>query len=140
MKTIKKIIGILLAVMMAAQLTVMFAAAEDDTTGTYNGYSYERLLDYAIIYEYSGEAKGEIVLPEYVDGLKVLGVYGDLFEGCTELESAVFPDSYYNITGNVFGGCTSPYIRRGALRLCPYCQALSFVLHLQKRKIPPSKT
>ena len=92
---------------MAAQLTVMFAAAEDDTAGTYNGYSYERLLDYAIIYEYSGEAKGEIVLPEYVDGLKVLGVYGDLFEGCTELESAVFPDSYYNITGNVFGGCTS---------------------------------
>lgn len=48
---------------------------------------------------------GELIIPEQIDGLTVVGIGEKAFKNCTELTRVVIPDTVTSISGEAFSGC-----------------------------------
>ena len=51
--------------------------------------------------------KGKLVIPEAVDGVPVVRIYGEGFSGCTNMTGLILPNTVSRIGAKAFSGCTS---------------------------------
>ncbi|MBE6589778.1 MAG: NINE protein [Ruminococcaceae bacterium] len=49
----------------------------------------------------------EMYVPDYVDGIPVVGITEDAFKGCTKLTHVTVPDTVKEIGGGAFNGCSA---------------------------------
>ena len=52
-------------------------------------------------------AATDILIPEYYNGMRVVGIGNNAFSGCKNIVSILIPDSVITIGENAFAGCTS---------------------------------
>ena len=55
---------------------------------------------------YSGEATGDVVIPNNIEGHMVTYIKDDAFKGCSELTSVILPDGLKFIGKRTFEGCS----------------------------------
>ena len=53
------------------------------------------------------DKSGELIIPETLNGLTVIGISNNAFKDCTELTKVVIPDTVTTIEFSAFQGCTS---------------------------------
>ena len=61
----------------------------------------------AIITGYLTDVPAELVIPEEINGIEVVGIGEGAFAGCEELVSVTLPEGVTYIGANAFAGCTS---------------------------------
>ena len=67
------------------------------------GFSYD-LTDPITITGYGGDAS-DVIIPAEIDGIEVVGIGPEVFQGHGEIESVEFPDTLQSIGEHAFGGC-----------------------------------
>ena len=53
------------------------------------------------------DKSGELIIPETLNGLTVIGISNNAFKDCTELTKVVIPDTVTTVEFSAFQGCTS---------------------------------
>jgi len=72
-------------------------------------FQYEDYEDSLIISKVQNDYLNEdnIVLPEYANGKRVVGIGKDAFKGCTRINNVVIPNNIRILMDGCFGNCTS---------------------------------
>ncbi len=101
----KKLLAVLFAVaLLLCAVPVGSIAVSAEQSGD---YEYEIFDDgSASILQYMGEG-GDIVIPDEIDGHKVIEIFDNSFSWCDSLTSVVIPDGVVNIGYCAFANCTS---------------------------------
>ncbi len=90
----------LLALLFALCLSAVGYASDS------SGFSYEESEEGIVLTGYSGEDT-ELVIPEKIDGKRVIAIGKQAFEGNRTLTAVTLPDSIMTIDAYAFHGCTS---------------------------------
>ncbi len=72
-----------------------------------NLFIIENDMGYALITKYNGFSDKKIVIPSEINGKKVIGIWNNVFEKCTDLEEVFFEEGCQYIAKSVFGKCTN---------------------------------
>ena len=96
--------AIILIIVLAFVLLMLSKPRADFTTQLY--FSQTADGEYWVS---AGNAKGfkKIIIPEYYNDQKVVGISSSGFKGCKKLETIVIPDSIKYVGADAFDGCTS---------------------------------
>ena len=71
-----------------------------------DGFCYVELGNNVAITSYQGHAK-DLVIPPTIDGKKVVSLYNEVFQVCSELETLVIPDYVREVAGRLFIYCNN---------------------------------
>lgn len=62
---------------------------------------------YVLINQYNGFNNKKVLIPSSINGKKVIGIWNNVFEKCSEIEEVVFEEGCQYIGKNAFANCTS---------------------------------
>ncbi|MGP1543960.1 MAG: leucine-rich repeat domain-containing protein [Candidatus Fimenecus sp.] len=110
-RTLKSLIAILLAFIMAFSILPMLIYAANGDRGLFGDFKYE-IIDESLktikIIEYNGNAR-DLTIPQTIIGYEVIEIGIGAFNGCKSLTTVKFPKSLKKIESKFdhtcFGGC-----------------------------------
>jgi len=85
--------------------TAIFIALPPDPNGHDDQYFWTIQDGAVTIVKYTGPG-GDVVIPDTLDGLPVIGIGHNAFESCAALTSVTIPNSVTNIGDSAFNSCT----------------------------------
>lgn len=114
-RTLKSLIAILLAFIMAFSILPMSIYAADGDKGVFGDFKYEIISESSKtvkIIKYNGNAR-DLTIPQTIGGYEVIGIGAGAFNGCKSLTTVKFPKSLKKIESKLdgvddhrcFGGC-----------------------------------
>lgn len=107
----KKILAVLLACALAAgsivsPVGIVTVRAEDEQENvTEDGFRYVEFGEGIIVTSYTGSEE-EVVIPDSIEGKKVIGIGDYAFRGCSGLTSINIPSGVTSIGDSAFSGCS----------------------------------
>ena len=95
-------------IMVAVVLICLIALPTEASATTADYYTYY-IMDNgtAMITECDKSIRGDVVIPDTLDGHLVTRIASDAFTGCTGLTSIIIPNSVSSIGESAFSGCSS---------------------------------
>ena len=104
MKINKVLVTIIATIMLINLSFVNVRASEDNTVITKDELHFDK--NKGIIIQYSGSGE-ELIIPEYIDNVRVNSIQWSVFGGKTNLKKVVLPKTIVNLGPYDFAGCTN---------------------------------